>query len=385
MQSSASNKVPVHCFENKPSTSYFRIIDSGSEDESKSIMQNGALKGGQQDSAADNSYYKKGFIPRKINKLLDSDESDDNRVKYRSKPLVFSSSDSEDSTQNMSKLKNAATNGSATNSHSYRNGFDESDDFQPKQLKSFRYIQKLSKKPVGLSNKAPNSEECDRQFHSSDFSRKNVPYRSCKSRRSPRNNMQANLATNSFNGSNNISAPVRGRRSNASERGARRSGSPHHRSHRSQHKPDDSKCRGRSASASQRPKDKPSYIARFPNVFDAEESENEFFTANSYSDTETSTESLGGLTTNHNGPLILRHRTASDDLATNHNGPVIVQCGTASKADVRLFVDASSDDEISVVFSNVQSARNNESRRGTSRTLGSYYIFLRLLLYKVKK
>lgn len=352
------SKTLVQNFETKPSTSYFKkFLDTSSEDESKPVLQNGALKGGRQSSAADHNYYSKKHFGRKISKkLLDSDESDDDNSTaiYRSRPLVFSSSDSEDFRQSSSKSKHMGTtsNGSVDHSHFHSdNSFDKNTFHHPRQHKSFRLNQKNSKKSFcSASNRAEASEGCDRQFLSSDFQRKSTPHRPCRSRRNPRINMTSNLTSNGFTNTNNLSGPVRGRRIAGGERGGRRSGSPHHRSNRYQHKSEEGKCRGRSASASRSQKEMPSYASRYPDVFDAEESENEYFTANSYSDTEASTESLGGLTINTTFP----HHSGSISCTLNCENTV--------------FRDGSSDDEISVVFSSGPYGRNNESNRGMSRS-----------------
>lgn len=347
----------VQNFETKPSTSYLKkLFDSSSEDESKLVLQNGALKGGRQDSSADHNYYSKKLFTRKLNKkLLDSDESEeDSTTAYRSRPLVFSSSDSEDFRPSSTKTEHTATtsNGFIDPSCFYGDGFDKNISHHSRQRKLFRSNQKFSKKTFcSPSNRVDGAEGCDRQFLSTDFQRKNVPHRNCRFRRSPRMNITSSLSSNVFTNSNNISGPVRGRRITGSERGGRRSGSPHPRSNRYQHE-EDSKCRGRSVSASRAQKEIPSYAARYPDVFDAEESENEYFTANSYSDTEASTESLGGLTINTTFP----HNSRS------------ISC-TLNCKDRSIFTDeCSTDDEISVVFSSGPYGRNSESNRGTGRT-----------------
>lgn len=346
-------------FPSKPSTSYFcKFLESGSEDESKSVLQNGALKGGRQEPT-DCTYYPKKLLGRKLNrKVLDSDESEDDTSVgvYRSRPLVFTSSDSEDLRQTTPKNKHAEAtcNGTTSHDHSYGDTYENNSSNRPsRQYKPFRSNQKYSKKPFcASSNKTDSCDECERKFFSSDFQRK-ITNRPCRTRRSPRTNMTTNLTSNGFNNGNKLSAPVRGRRMSGGERGSRRSASPHHRNLGSQRRAEDSKCNhGRSVSASRTQKDKPSYSARYPDVFDAEESENEFFTANSYSDTETSTESLGGLTINASFP--------------SHRGSI----SCSIDCEESFFEDISTDDEISVVFSTGPYGRNNESRRGTSRTLG---------------
>ena len=399
----------VQNFDTKPSTSYFKkLFDSSSDDESKLVLQNGALKGGRQDSSADHNYYSKKLFTRKLNKkFLDSDESeDDSTTAYRSRPLVFSSSDSEDFRQNTSKTEHTATTSNGLVDHScfYGDGFDKSIGHHSRQRKPFRPNQKFSKKTFcSPSNRADSAEGCDRQFLSTDFQRKNVPHRNCRFRRSPRMNITSSLSSNVFTNSTNITGPVRGRRIAVNERGGRRSGSPHSRSNRYQHE-EGSKCRGRSVSASRAQKEIPNYAARYPDVFDAEESENEYFTANSYSDTEASTESLGGLAINnsfpHNSRSISCTLNCKDRLfedSTDDEISVVFSSGPYGRSnelnrgtgraedDINIrFPDSfgrnnetsrntsRTDEEISVVFSTTANGRNNDSRRGTSRTLGKF-------------
>lgn len=412
---STSVQKPLEKLENKPSTSYFnKFLETSSEDESKPVMQNGALKGGRQDLAADRNCYSRKLFSRKLSKkLLDSDESDEiSSTAYRSRPLIFSSSDSDDFRESGTKSKSIgiASNEPAGHSHLYSGNFDKNTSHHSRQHKPLRANQKNTKKSAcSSSNRADSSEGCDHQFISSDFQRKNVPHRSCRSRRSPRINITSNLTPNGFANSNNISGPVRGSRITGADRGGRRSSSPHHRCTRYQHKSEDSKCCGRSVSSARFHKEMPSYAVRFPDVFDAEETENEYFTANSYSDTETSTQSLGGLTINTTFPRRggavsctlncenhLFEDTSDDEISVVFSSGPYGRSSESNRGLTRAEAEidirfpnetygrnpdvsrnaARADEEISVIFSTSPYARNNDSRRGGSRTLGKYILFV---------
>ncbi|GIY51871.1 RING finger protein 44 [Caerostris darwini] len=79
-------------YEGQPSGSNgVNIIDSTSDDDSRNIIQNGALKGGKQSSFL---FGKKQW--NRIVKVLESDSDDDSKVDYRSCPVIFTSSDSDD-------------------------------------------------------------------------------------------------------------------------------------------------------------------------------------------------------------------------------------------------------------------------------------------------
>ncbi|XP_015923178.1 uncharacterized protein [Parasteatoda tepidariorum] len=316
--------------------SIVHYVDSASDEDSRSIFKNGSLKGGRQSPELSQSTKK--VIGRKFKKVLDSDlDSDDDDEDWptnKSRPhLIFSSSDSEAESDKKSVSKPLAVPESSDPylfpvSDASRNGFESgiTRNHQPLCYSRDNSVAGPSSSPISYS-KSP---------------------RSFRNRKQIRTNAVSEIASNNFH-SNNVGR--RGRsRVNVGERYTRRSGSPHPRTLPNSHsrliRSEVSKvAKGRSLTGSQARRANLNLATTNPDIFDAEDSsEVEFFTANSYSDTETSAESFGGL-------------TISSTIRSPESNGIICE------HSINI---GSSEDEISVVFSSRPS--NGEIERQVIRS-----------------
>ncbi|GFY75314.1 e3 ubiquitin-protein ligase RNF38 [Trichonephila inaurata madagascariensis] len=390
--------------ENQPSGSNsVQFVDSTSDDDSRSVMQNGALKGGRQ--SPEFSLDKKRWN-RKVTKVLDSD-SDDLQVEYRSRPIIFSSSsDSEDDRpkEKINKKSNSMSKKSANPSfpsgmshnsdHSYYmrdaaahqrfNGAGSSRQYAPHVSSSSDYqIKNPTTKSYKSSNKVHSSNGMCRPFsplrnefsgflrgandtgthkpHSvspSSSQPRTIYSRHTSIRKSPKNTsgtryqnrlprLEGISTVDMQNFPTSEVGPYRGRDRNHSTR----SSVPHPVVTRSHHRSNNRKSyKGRSVHGACSQETKNNLASIYPDLFDAEDSsEVEFFTANSYSDNESNTESLNNMQVN---PMI-------------GNGPA-PQSEDHKDNPVNL---ASSEDEISVVFTSAPRQQTPEQGQN-SRTLG---------------
>ncbi|XP_054713705.1 uncharacterized protein LOC129223162 [Uloborus diversus] len=345
-----------------------QFIESGSDEDSKTAM-NGALKGGRQ--SPDIPLPKRRVIGRKGKKVLDSDDTEDECWKsgYRGRALVFSSSDSEDSSQKRVGLfENGTSKHHANHSFSRKNGSPHCDHY-PRRQKS-GIISRHRRSPTKSLHNPTSSfrsqnfagDGCSSQFNSSvsvptELHRKS-PNKSCRSRRSTRSNRPPSAITENFvSGVNQPTSSTRGRnQAHGSTRCLGISGSSHSKALHSHRRSGSKGSRNRSLSSCRSRQENADLVAAYPELFEADEdsSEVEFFTANSYSDTETSNESLRGLTIN--ATFVNTSEPQSNrDIICEHSVNI-----------------ASSEDEISVVFSTAPHARNSEQRRN-GRALGRRY------------
>ncbi|KFM67283.1 RING finger protein 38, partial [Stegodyphus mimosarum] len=314
-----------------------QFIDSGSDDDSKITVQNGALKGGRQ--SPDLIYFNRKVLGRKIKKVLDSDNSDEDswHIGYRSRPRVFSSSDSEDSKLTNGKKKPLDTIPTSAADQTFfcgdsRQNNKRYETLQPSKVSHFRgYGDESHKHPSASSSKYQNKGLSKKSLNTHSGCRSNVP--------------STSVSIDPYGPSSSSAGMSRRGRSctNGIERSSCRSGSPHPKSLRSHRRISCNK--GRSLSSTHSRKDKLNLAASYPDLFDAEDSsEVEFFTANSYSDTETSAETCDSIRVNE---------SCKNPLNAIFNASIS---------------DSSSEDEISVVFSTT-TARNNEQRRGIPRAI----------------
>ncbi|XP_035228918.1 dentin sialophosphoprotein-like isoform X2 [Stegodyphus dumicola] len=317
-----------------------KFIDSGSDDDSKITMQNGALKGGRQ--SPDLFYFNRKVLGRKIKKVLDSDDSDEDswHIGYRSRPRVFSSSDSEDSKLTNGKKKSLDAIPASNADQTFfcgdsRQNNKHYETLQSSKISHFRGYGNESRKLSSASSSKNQNKGLSKKSHNTHSGcRSNLP--------------STSVSVDPYGPSNSTASTSRRGRScaNGIERSSRRSGSPHPKSLRSHQRISCSK--GRPPSSTRSRKDKLNLAASYPDLFDAEDSsEVEFFTANSYSDTETSAEACDS-------------RKANES-CKNHPDPLVAVFNESVS-------DSSSEDEISVVFSTT-TARNNEQRRGVPRAI----------------
>lgn len=383
-----------------------QFVDSTSDDDSRTVMQNGALKGGRQ--SPEFSLDKKRWN-RKVAKVLDSD-SDDLQVEYRSRPIIFSSSsDSDDARPNekINKKSNSISKKSANPSfpsgmshnsdHSYYmrdstahprlNGASSSHQYASHVPLSSDY---LIKSPISKSYKSPNKvhssngmcrpfsplrSEFEDFFHGTGDTGTRKPHSRSPSSSQPRTihsrhtgirkspkNTSGTRFQNRLPRLEGITAadmqsfpppeigPYRGRDRNHSTRSA----VLHPVANRSHHRSNSRKSfKGRSMHGACSQETKNNLASIYPDLFDAEDSsEVEFFTANSYSDNESNTESLNNIRMN---PMIGNGPTPQPEV--HNDNPVNL---------------ASSEDEISVVFTSAPRQQTPEQRRN-SRTLGRRY------------
>ncbi|CAL1267233.1 unnamed protein product [Larinioides sclopetarius] len=413
-------KTSKKLFENQPSGSNgVHFIDSTSDDDSRTVMRNGALKGGRQSP----EFSDKKRWGRKIAKVLDSD-SDELQADYRTRPVIFSSSsDSEDCRpgEKINIKSNSVSKKSANPSfpsgnsesdnryymehdepmHSRFNGASSSRQFNssiPSSSSDYR-TKNPRGKPSKVHNKPSNSSyqnfypvtnDVEASFHA----RGNSSSRKSHSR-SPSTSQPRSLRSHRHTGIRKSPKGIGGPRQNqvhpaeqalsdmfsGDGNSARRSPnfcsdhfSPVNLSMTSYHPRDGNHSirsisrpitgrhhrannrktlKGRCLNGACSQESKNNLASIYPDIFDAEDSsEVEFFTANSYSDNESNTESLNNLRVNPNpkSQPAQRQETLSDN-------PVSV---------------VSSEDEISVIFSSAPRQRTSDSRR-TSRTLGRRY------------
>ncbi|KAF8796397.1 dentin sialophosphoprotein-like isoform X2 [Argiope bruennichi] len=410
---------PKKLFENQPSGSNgVHLIDSTSDDDSRTVMRNGALKGGRQSPEISD----KKRWSRKITKVLDSD-SDDLQVDYRSRPVIFSSSSDSEDCRPYEKANTKASSASkksanpsfpSGNSHESDNRFYTEDD-EPLHLRfnkagssrqcnssvpssssdyrtknSVGKSSRIHNKPSNSSyqNFYPISDDIEASFHgrggsgsrkshsrspSSSQTRSLRSHRHSGIRKSPKGisgprQNQVHPAKQSssdmFNGDGNNTRrspnfrsdhfpPVNlsmtsyhPRDGNHSIRSITHPTGPHHRASTRK------TLKGRCLNGACSQEHENNLASMYPDIFDAEDSsEVEFFTANSYSDNESNTESLTNLRVNPNP----RSQPQSQEALSDN--PVNV---------------VSSEDEISVVFTSAPRHRTSDSRR-VSRTLGRRY------------
>ncbi|GFT83365.1 RING finger protein 44 [Nephila pilipes] len=383
-----------------------QFIDSTSDDDSRTVMQNGALKGGRQ--SPEFSLDKKRWN-RKAAKMIESD-SDDLQAEYRSRPIIFSSSsDSDDARPNekINKKSNSITKKTANPSlpsglaHSSDHSYYMQDEAVHPRLNgagsSRQYTSHVSsssdyriKSPTSKSYKSPNKahssngmyraysplrDEFDefilgtgdtgtRKPHcrspSSSQSR-TIRSRHTGIRKSPKNTsgtrfqnrlpcLEGITAADMQSFPPPDVAPYHGRGRNHSTRSA----VPHPVANRSHHRSNSRKpFKGRSMHGACSQETKNNLASIYPDLFDAEDSsEVEFFTANSYSDNESNTESLNNIHMNS-----MTGNGSAPQPEVHNDNPVNLE---------------SSEDEISVVFTSAPRQHTPEQRRN-SRTLGRRY------------
>lgn len=339
-----------------------QLVDSTSEDDSRT-RQMGALKGGRQSPGATGN---KMVLRRKIKRVLESDDSDSEEwnAGYRARPLVFSSSDSDDSKPGRRSKDKPSTGSkkSANLSFSPRESQEQSRGrgrparspfavADPPPRSSFHRTRGSSRMNGTFKTLAEGMAIAERQGaprrrtlrsgRDTDAIPAYIPGRRCLS--------DFDLPDSIANGDASASSLVPSVRGPL--QGLERMPS------QSRNSPDSSRSsrRRRALGRAHTLNERPSLAVLHPDVFDAEEdsSEVEFFTANSYSDNESNTEPLS--------------RVLDCNIFRPSSEPEV-------RSNVSVNVGGSSEDEISVVYTGPQTrsprSRTSELRR-RPRTLGN--------------
>lgn len=353
-------------FEPPPSESQgVQLVDSTSEDDSRT-RQMGALKGGRQSPGATGN---KMVLRRKIKRVLESEDSDSEEwnAGYRARPLVFSSSDSDDSKPGR-RSKDKPSTGSKKSANL---------SFSPRESQGpSRGRGRQARSPFAAADGSPRSNlHRTRGFNRMNGTFKTLAEGMAIAERQRAQQVAPRRRTLRSGSRDAIPAYIPGRRclsdfdlpdliTNGDASSSSRIPSVHgplqsleRMPSQPRNSPDSSRSsrRRRPLGRARTLNERPSLAALDPDVFDAEEdsSEVEFFTANSYSDNESNTEPLS--------------RVLDCNIFRPASQPEV-------RSNVSVNVEGSSEDEISVVYTGPQTrsprSRTSELRR-RPRTLGN--------------